>query len=168
MPAAYNICNISSMGIGATSMIAQNIGAREFDRAKKVMYTAIGMAAVVAVIQIVVIELFAPALASLFIDDPAVIAAAARNLRIEIVSKLFYAAILIYHAMMTGAGQSCMALISSFVNCILFRVVLALWFNSLWGVDGVFIACAVAPASSIPVGMIYIRSGIWRRSLTWQ
>jgi putative MATE family efflux protein len=159
---------ISSLGIGATAMIAQNIGAREFDRAKKVMYTAMKMAALVAVVQIVIIELFAPALSSLFIDDPAVIAAAARNLRIEIISELFYAVILIYHSLMMGSGQSYMALTSSFVNCILFRLIFAIWFNSLWGVDGVFIACAIAPASSIPVGLLFTRSRLWRRSLAVQ
>lgn len=55
---------------------------------------------------------------------------------------------------------------NSFVNCIIFRLVLAIIFNQIWGIYGVFIACAIAPASSVPIGWFYCRKGYWKKSLT--
>ena len=39
-----------------------------------------------------------------------------------------------------------------FVNCIVFRVVLAAAFNHFWGLTGIYLACMIAPASSVPLG----------------
>jgi Na+-driven multidrug efflux pump len=86
-------------------------------------------------------------------------------MRIEILSQMFYAIFLVYHAMMIGAGDTYMVLISSSVNCILFRIILCTIFNALWGLTGIFIACAIAPLSSVPVGWAYLRSNHWRRSI---
>ena len=129
------------------------------------MYTAMGITLVMAVFIIAVVELFAPHLARLFTDEPAVIDAAVRNLRIEIISEVFYAMFLVYHALAIGAGHAIFAMSSSFVNCILVRVILAFLFNRWWGITGVYLACMIAPSSSVPLGMWYTRSGLWRRSL---
>jgi Na+-driven multidrug efflux pump len=153
------------MSVGTSAMIAQTLGAGLYDRAREVMYTAMKLTMLCAAALIAVVEIFAPFFASLFIDDATVIQIASQNLRIEIIAELFYASFLIYHSLMLGAGHTYMLLVSSFVNCIVFRLILALWFNSMWGITGLFIACAVAPASSIPIGLWYTRSGKWRRSL---
>ena len=115
---------------------------------------------------VLLVELTAPLLARIFTDDPEVIRIAALNMRIEILGQMCYAVFLIYHAMMIGAGDTWMALVSSFINCILFRIILCVIFNSAWGLTGIFVACAIAPASSIPVGLLYLRSNHWRRSIT--
>lgn len=87
------------------------------------------------------------------------------NLRIEILGQIFYAVFMVYHALAIGAGHSTFAMLSSFANCIVFRVVLSLLFNHLWGIYGLYAACAVAPSISVPLGWLYTRSGVWRRSL---
>ncbi|MBR5792273.1 MAG: MATE family efflux transporter, partial [Ruminiclostridium sp.] len=57
------------------------------------------------------------------------------------------------------------ALFSSLLNCIVVRVVLALILNHTMGLVGIFWACAIAPASSVPLGYLYERTGVWRRSM---
>jgi putative MATE family efflux protein len=156
---------ISAMSVGTSAMIAQTLGAQMYDRARRVMYTAMKLTMLCAAALVVIVELTAPFLAKLFIENPTVIEIASLNLRIEILAEIFYASFLIYHSLMLAAGHTYMLLISSFVNCIVFRLILALWFNSAWGIVGVFAACALAPASSIPIGYFYTRSGIWRRTL---
>ena len=47
----------------------------------------------------------------------------------------------------------------------LMYLVLSLLFNHLWGIYGLYAACAVAPSISVPLGWLYTRSGVWRRSL---
>lgn len=157
---------ITALVNAASVMIAQTLGAGKFDRAKQVLREAMKLSVLISAALVLLVELTAPLLARIFTDDPEVIRIAALNMRIEILGQMCYAVFLIYHAMMIGAGDTWMALVSSFINCILFRIILCVIFNSAWGLTGIFVACAIAPASSIPVGLLYLRSNHWRRSIT--
>ena len=153
------MCNASA------SMIAQNIGAGEFDRARKTTYTAMRVTVCMALCIIVVVEILAVQMTSLFTSDPEVIEAAVRNLRIEIMGQVFYASFLVYHSLALGAGHTWFVFFSSFVNCIVVRLVLAFLFSHLFGLNGVYWACMIAPLSSVPLGVWYERSDRWRRTL---
>ena len=153
---------ITAMANGSTGMIAQNIGASEYNRARKVLYTAMRISVGVSILLIAVVELFAPQLVSIFTTEPETAAVAARNLRIEIVSQVFYAGFQIYHSLALGAGHTWFVLFSSFVNCILARLVLIFILDHFIGLVGIYLACMVAPASSVPLGFWYERSNRWR------
>ena len=153
------------MTSGAATMIAQCLGAGRYDRAREVMRTCMKITLLLAACLILVSELFAPQLAAVFSAEPEVRRWAALNLRIEIVAQLFYAGFLTYNTLATGAGHTVFVMLNSFLNCIVVRLVLAVLFERIWGAPGVFLACALAPASSVPVGWWYCRSGRWRRSL---
>lgn len=156
---------ITSLSSAASVMIAQTLGAKKFDRAVEVLKEAIKLSVIISAVLVLFIELTAPWLAAIFTNDANVIAIAAKNMRIEILGQMFYAVFLVMHAMMIGAGDTYMVLVSSFVNCILFRVIFCLLFNYFWGITGIFVACAIAPFTSIPVGWIYLRSNHWRKSI---
>ena len=156
---------ISATSTAAASMVAQNLGAGLYDRGKKVMYTAMRLALCMAAVIIVVVELFAPVFVGSFTSDPEAAHYAVLNLRVEIVGQIFYAIFLVYHALMLGAGDTWWVFLSSFANCIVFRVVLSILFEHFWGVEGIYAACAIAPSISVPVGMYYTRSNRWRKSL---
>ena len=123
----------------ATTVIAQCLGAGKFDRATQIL--------------------------SIFNPDQATMALAVQNLRIEILGQIFYASFMVYNALPMGAGHTMFALASSLLNCIVVRVVLAVILNHVFGLVGIFWACAIAPASSVPLGYIYERRGKWRRRL---
>lgn len=156
---------ISAMSLAASGMAAQNIGAEKYDRARKVIYTTLKITLSMAVVIIVLVEFFAPWLVRLFTSDANTADAAVLNLRVEIVGQLFYAVILVGHAFMTGAGDTWFAFLSSFINCLLFRLPLAFVLNHFFGIIGVYLACMIAPASSIPFVKWYEKSNRWRRSL---
>ena len=156
---------ISAMSLAASGMAAQNIGAEKFERARKVIFTTVKITLCMAVVIIALVEVFAPGLVSIFTSDSATAAAAVLNLRVEIIGQIFYAIILVGHSLMTGAGDTWFAFISSFINCILFRVPLAFALDRCLGIVGVYLACMIAPASSIPFTLWYERSNRWRRSL---
>ena len=156
---------ISATSTAAASMVAQNLGAGLYDRGKQVMYTAMRLAFAMAAVIIVVVELAAPVLVGVFTGDPEASHYAVLNLRIEILGQVFYAVFLVYHALMLGAGDTWWVFLSSFANCIVFRVVLSILFERFWGVVGIYAACAIAPSISVPVGMYYTWSGRWRKSL---
>ena len=154
-----------SMCSATSGMIAQNIGAGQFDRARQTLYSAMKITVGMALVIIAIVELFAPQMVLAFTDDAATAAAAVRNLRFEIIGQVFYASFLIYHGLMLGAGNTWYVFFSSFINCILMRVILGVAFNAWWGLDGLYIACMIAPASSVPFGLWYERSNRWRKTI---
>ena len=156
---------ITSLTTATSVMIGQTLGAKKYDRAKEVLGEALRLSVLISLVLVVFVELTAPMLARIFTDDAVVAAIAAKNMRIEIVGQMFYCIFIVMHAMMVGAGDTYMVLISSFVNCIIFRIILSMLFNYFWGITGIFVACAIAPSTSIPVGLLYLRSGHWRKSL---
>lgn len=156
---------IMAMSNAASGMIAQNIGAEKYDRARKVLYTAMRITVCMAVVLILFVQLLAPQLASVFTGDEAAIEAAVRNLRIEIFGQVFYAIFLLYHSLALGAGHTWFVLISSFTNCILARLVLAFLLEHLLGLTGIYLACMIAPLTSVPLGLWYERSNRWRQTL---
>lgn len=154
-----------AMSSAATTMTAQCLGAKKYDRASKVVHIAMRISLAMAAVVIVVIELFAPQILSLFHPDALTMEIALKNLRIEILGQIFYASFMVYNALPTGAGHPMFALFSSLLNCIVVRVVLALILNHTMGLVGIFWACAIAPASSVPLGYLYERTGVWRKSM---
>lgn len=156
---------IASMANGATTMIAQNIGSGMYDRAKNVLKEALKINIIISITIIIIVEIFSPWLVSMFTMDSIVETYAVLNLRIEIIGQLFYAGFLTYHALMAGAGQTMYVFGSSFVNCILFRVVLVVILEKYIGIEGVYLACMIAPSISVLIGHLYTRSNIWRRGI---
>ena len=154
-----------SAGNGVSIKIKDFCQLFTYDRAKNVTDPAMKITVAMSLTIIVLVELLAPQLAGLFTSDENVRLAAVQNLRIEIVGQVFYAVFMVYHALAIGAGHTAFAMASSFVNCIVFRVVLAAAFNHFWGLTGIYLACMIAPASSVPLGYFYTRSNVWRRSL---
>ncbi len=155
-----------AMSNGAAGMIAQNIGAGQYDRARTVLYTAMRITIGMAILIILIVELLAPQLCALFTYDAETVAAAALNLRIEILGQIFYACFLVYHALALGVGNTWYVLISSSINCIFARIIFGFVFNHFFGILGLYWACMIAPATSVPLGIWYERSNRWRRRLT--
>ena len=153
---------VSTMSNAASAMIAQNLGAGLYERSEKIMYTAMGMTLGITSVLIIIMEIFAPYLAGVFTEDTEAIYYAVLNIRIEVIGQLFYSVFMIQHSLATGAGHTLFVLCNSFVNCIIFRLVLTIVFNMFFGIVGVFIACAVAPSVSIPIGHWYVSTKKWQ------
>ncbi|MDO4313573.1 MAG: MATE family efflux transporter [Eubacteriales bacterium] len=159
---------ISAVSSATSTMVAQTLGAGKYDRAKEVLYTAMKLTCVAAVVLILVVEAGAPVFAGCFTGDSDAIRVAALNLRIEIIGQIFYAIFMIYHGFAIGAGHTWFVLISSFVNCILVRVVLVVILEGFLGLPGIFLACMIAPAASVPLGMIYVKTNVWKKRLAYE
>ena len=152
---------LSALTTGAGTMCAQCLGAGLYDRAEQVMKTCMKLALAMAAVIIVVAEVFAPQFAMIFTPDPEVQHWAVVNLRIEIVCQLFYAGMFTYNTLSTGSGHTVFIMWNSFLNCIVVRLILAVVLEHFLGIYGVYIACGVAVASSVPVGWWFYRSKRW-------
>ncbi|MCD7946888.1 MAG: MATE family efflux transporter [Oscillospiraceae bacterium] len=162
-----DICQIfiTSMTGAAGTMCAQCIGAKLFDRAEQVMKTCFKITIFMSVIIIVVVEIFAPTFCRMFNPSEEALKWAVLNLRIEIVGQVFYAGMFSYNTVATGSGHTIFVMLNSFLNCIVVRLILAIILNHFLGPVGIYIACGVAVASSVPVSIWFYRSNRWRTSV---
>ncbi len=158
---------ISAVSSASAAMVAQTLGAGKYDRAKEALYTAMKLTCAAALVMIVAVEAGAPVFAGFFTGDLEAVDVAALNLRIEIIGQIFYAVFMIYHGFAIGAGHTWFVLLSSFVNCILVRVVLVVILENFLGLSGIFLACMIAPGASVPLGMIYVKTGVWKKKLAY-
>ncbi len=156
---------ITAMTSAASTMAAQNLGARLYDRAKHIMKICMHITLGIAAVMIIISEIAAPVLVSFFTSESAVAQSAILNLRIEIIAQLFYAAFLTYNVLATGSGNTMFVMANSFLNCIVVRLILAFVLEHFFGILGVYAACMIAPLSSVPVGYVYCKMNIWRKSI---
>lgn len=155
-----------AMTSSVSTMAGQCIGAEKFDRASRAVHIAMRIAIGVALLLVVLIELTAPQLVSVFKPDAQTAYYAVSNLRIEIIAQIFYASFMVYNALAIGAGHTLFVLGSSVMNSIIARLILAVVLEHFFGLFGIYWACMIAPATSVPLGYIYERSNIWRKTLT--
>lgn len=97
---------ITCFSMALTTFIGQNLGAKEFERAKQGARFGIVCSLIVAEIIGLIIFLFAPAFLSLFSNDPEVIAGGAKQCRVE---ALFYFLLAFAHSVAgvcRGAGKA--------------------------------------------------------------
>jgi putative MATE family efflux protein len=156
---------IVAMQNSISTMIAQCLGARLFDRVREVLYTGLKLNVLIAAVLILLIEVFAPYLTYLFTDDAEVMAAAVYNIRIEIVGQLFYAVFTAYQALAVGAGNTVFVMLNTIFGMVAARVVISVILNSVIGLPGVYLGCLIAPVAAIPLSMHYFYSGRWKHSM---
>lgn len=159
---------ISAVVSAGATMAAQNLGAGEYEHGRKIMWVCMKLNLAISTVLIVLAEVLAPTLVGMFTSEQAVIQSAVFNLRIEIIAQWFYAGFLTFNVLATGSGDTVFVMVNSFLNCILVRLVLAFVLRHFLGVSGVYLACMIAPLSSVPVGYWYYKSEKWKKSMVEQ
>ena len=66
-----------------------------------------------------------------------------------------------YNTLATGSGHTVFVMWNSFLNCIVVRLLLAVVLDRFFGIYGMYVACGVAVASSVPVGWWFWKSRRW-------
>lgn len=150
-----------------SSMAGQNIGAGEYDRAKKTMKTGMIMAFGISIVVFAVVNLFPEFLIRLFDGEPEVIETGARYIRIISFDYLFACIMFCLNGLAIAAGNTYIALINAIVNGIIVRMPLAYFLVKVMdmGFDGVALAMGFASIGGIIIGAIYVYSGKWKKSM---
>ncbi len=150
-----------------SSMAGQNIGAGEYDRAKKTMKTGMIMAFSISVVVFAIVNLFPEYLIRLFDSEPEVIETGARYIRLISFDYLFACIMFCLNGLAIAAGNTYIALINAICNGILVRMPLAYFLVLVMdmGFDGVALAMGFASIGGIIIGAIYVRSGKWKKSM---
>jgi MATE family, multidrug efflux pump len=151
----------------AATLVGQNLGAKQPERAEKAVYqTGVYAMAYMGSIAIVFL-VFARQLAAFFTSDPAVQTVAADCLRFISVGNICYAWGMVLVQAFNGAGDTRTPSMINFFCYWCFQIPLA-WTLAMvlhWGPRGVFAAIPAAETAMTISSLILFRRGAWKRKL---
>jgi putative MATE family efflux protein len=150
-------------GAATAAIVGQNLGAGRTDRAARAGWISVGFCTVFGVAACIV-ELLVPEwFASIFSHDPAVIAEAARYLRIAAISQVGICAEIVLEGALGGAGYTLAPMLTS-TAITASRIPLAAWAAATYGTTGLWWTISLT-ALARALGMMAIwRAGRWKGS----
>ena len=143
-------------GAATAAIVGQNLGAGHVKRAERAGWLAVALCSGLGLAACVVDLLYAPTLARLFTDDPAVIVEAARYLKIAAISQLGICAEIVLEGALGGAGETLPPMVASTVFTAS-RVPLVPLMANRWGSTGIWWAISVTA-----IGRALSMIGLWR------
>ena len=158
------VTSITTLGNAVSSFSAQNIGARDFGRARKGFRVGVGMTYVFCLPVFILFFFMSRTVLMLFLEDGGSAAAANGISFLRIVSPFYFVVSLkiISDAVIRGAGDMTPFMISTFSDLIL-RAGLAIVFSSFLGPDGIWLSWPVGWIVGTVISIIFLKSGHWIR-----
>lgn len=149
-------------GAATAAIVGQNLGGGRADRAERAGWLATGFCTMLGVVAFA-LELGIPRqFASLFTDDPAVIAEAIKYLRIASISQLAVCAEVVLEGALGGAGETVPPMLSS-TALTASRIPLAGWAADRWGSVGIWwVISLTAIGRGVAMATLW-RRGRWKR-----
>jgi putative MATE family efflux protein len=149
----------------ASTMVGQNIGAKQLDRARSVVHWCVVMTLACELVIFALVQGFAAQIIRIFNSDPEVVAVGVQYLRLMTFAYLAHCFLDGYQAMANGVGFSMLSFICCTVDGLIVRIPLAWLFGSILGLglQGVFLGCMLAPFSAALISCIYFYSGAWKK-----
>lgn len=156
-----------SMMSAMAAFVGQNIGAKQYDRVRKAVFTGMRLAFPAALVLCGLMVAFAPVLARFFTHDPNVIALCTLYLRSGFGDSLVCSILFCFNGMIVGSGHTRFALINSALSGLIIRVPLAYLLIKMLGMGmlGAGITASLSPIVSLIVGALYYRSNRWQKSV---
>ena len=159
-----SIVYVVSVGAGAAvaAIVGQSLGAGDVERARRAGWSAVRLVSAIGAVMALVTVSIPEQLASLFTTDAAVIAEAARYLRIAAFSQLFLGAEVVLESAMGGAGWTLPPMLGSTAITVL-RIPIGAWAAAQFGTTGLWWTLALTAAARGVLMALLWGSGRWRR-----
>ena len=152
------------MGNAAATLVGQNLGAKKPARAERSVWITAFTNMIFLGLVALGIYIYAYPLVELFSKDPEVIRFGADCLRIVCISYIFFAFGMVTVQAFNGAGDTLTPTIINFISYWILQIPLAIWLSG-WadlGVNGVFIAIAIAQGALAVISVLWFRRGTWK------
>ncbi len=146
-------------------IVAQNFGAKQYDRAKKSVRYAMAVCLSIGLVFLAICQ-FAPWLfPSIFTDDAAVIELAGQYMRAYSIDAVFTSITFCLAGMLNGCGKTTYNMAQNLITTFLVRVPLTWILSKLPNANLFIIGCASPASSLVSVIMLalYIKSGRWKK-----
>ncbi len=163
-----NVCQMPAGAIGsaASSMVGQNAGGKNFDRARSVLKNAIQISLLIASVAFVVVQLLAKPLLGLLSDEEAVLRQGLDYLRVTSLDYLLTAFVFPLNALCNGSGHTMFTMIPSIVSSVIARVPVAYFCVRVLDLKilGIGISTPTGTLSAILICTWYYFSNRWCES----
>jgi putative MATE family efflux protein len=152
------------LGNACATLVGQNLGAQEPERAEKSVWRASHYNAVFMSVLGFVFILLAPQIVGLFSNAPEVIRYGTSCLRILGIGYPMYAVGMIIIQAMNGAGDTYTPSVLNFICFWMLQIPLAYWLAEPieFGPNGVFLSIVIAESALTILGVLYFRRGKWK------
>ena len=154
----------NSMNTGAAAMIGQNLGAKQYDRAKQVVFTALRFAMALAVFNCIVALTAPKLLFGLFSSDPEVLQMSVNFMRISCVTFLLSCWMGPFGAMVNGSGFAALNFLIGILDGVVLRISISLFLAHVMhmGVYAFFWGNSLARLAPCVISTVYFFSGKWK------
>ena len=159
-----NLISNSFNAAGAT-MVGQNIGARKFERIKRIILSVYGVTVTVAVVLSAAILIFPRQIYGFFTSDADVIDIGIRFLPIAVLLFFGSAARSGMNALINGSGNYRVNFATAILDGIVLRIGLALLFGLAFNMreTGFWLGDALAGYTPLWIGIVFYLGGWWKR-----
>jgi len=161
---AINYLLSSALAVAASTIVGQNIGANNPDRAERAAWVTVGLGALITGAISIVFLVIPGQLADIFTNESAVRVAASRYIVIVGLSQIFMALEIIIDGAFAGAGNTLPPMIISIPGAII-RIPLAsyLAIDRGLGIDGVWWTISLTCMAKGVILAIWFKRGRWKR-----
>jgi len=153
---------VLGMGVAASTMVGQNLGAKKPGRAEKSGWVTAGFSLIVMTLGAVVFFVFADKIVSMFNKDPAVIRDGVLFIRYFAPTFLFIGLSITMEKALNGAGDTVSPMLITLIGLYFIRIPIAVYLMDHFGMEGIWMGIAI---SSIITGLIFcgwFRTGRWK------
>jgi putative MATE family efflux protein len=158
-----------SIGMAATSIAGQNLGAQKLDRVFQTMRTAVFFGLAIALVCTAVLAIFPQQIGAIFLKEGA---ESTRVLKLvggyyRWMAFIFpcFAIIFVIQGVLRSAGDTMALLILSFIALIIIRIPLAYLLAGPFGLreNGIWMAMLMSSALAVGLNWLYYKKGPWQK-----
>jgi putative MATE family efflux protein len=151
--------------LAATILVGQNMGAGKPERAEKFAWRVTAIGAFALFLYSIPLFIFSSEIASIFVSDPDVIAAASIYNKVNAAVMIFAAAEVTLSGAFAGAGDSAPPSVTGLVVNFM-RIPMAYFFSQIWGLDGIWVAIAASVFIKGIVIPVWFKKGNWKKKVS--
>ncbi len=161
---ALSFIPLIGLFIATGTMVGQNLGAGKPERAEQASWAALKTGLILMSVSCVIFLTIPEKIVAIFNDDPSVIFSGSWYLRINAITQLFQASIVLIGTL-RGAGDSISPLKAAFIGQWVLRLPIAWFLSTQTGLQewGVWLAMATSSAIECSIYFWMFRQGHWKK-----
>lgn len=154
-----------SIGMAASALTGQNLGAGKPERVKEVFKWGVIMTSVITLTLSAIIVIFPRLLLSMFVHEAKVLDIGVGYLRILGFAYILFAIMFIPNGIINGAGKTLVTMAFTLISLWLIRVPLAALLSFSLGIKGIWLAIDIGFTVGMFLSLIYYFMGRWKNAV---
>lgn len=152
-----------ALGAGCSSMVAQNVGAKRWDRVAQVTRAGVGFNFVMTGVIVALLLLLDRAVLGLFFPQDAQALQIARHIDLVVAwSFVLFGVTFVLFSVVRATGAVMAPLVMLIISMWLVRIPVAMYFGRDYGAEAIWWSFPIASVMSLVMAVLYYRFGRWR------